>query len=158
MRRAAAIRYNGPAFDSVMPMSRFATAFSIMVLALTATSAGALDYGGAGACKKGFLWPFVRSEGDCPTDIEKSQGAPVPANPPAQAAPAPAAPGQVAAAGQTGAVPSGSASAPAAADSGALIDLDGGYKGSSGCTKGFLWPFVRRDGDCPTDIEKSQGR
>jgi hypothetical protein len=88
----------------------------------------------ASACEKGWLWPFVRKSGDCPTDANKNdvyRGGEVTqvsaknvpaddagaASPPASAAPAPA------------------GSAPA-------------------CEKGLFWPFVRKSGDCPTDTDK----
>jgi len=101
---------------------------------------------GEARCRKGWLWPFVRDPGDCLTDAEKGMGQSGPYRAEevvASAAPA-AGPGvtQVSAAGPAA---SGSSSgnvetAPSA----------------PACRKGWLWPFVRRDGDCPTDAERGR--
>lgn len=103
------------------------------------------------SCKKGWLWPFVREPGDCLTDAEKGNGqAGVYRAEEVVASAAPAAgPGvtQVSAAGPAG---SGSAGGGVEAPSG------GGGSAAPACRKGWLWPFVRRAGDCPTDAERGR--
>jgi hypothetical protein len=99
---------------------------------------------GDAPCVKGWLWPFVRNPGDCLTDAEKGSGqAGVFRAEDVVASATPAAgPGvtQVSAAG-TSASSSTGAGAPSAAPA---------------CRKGWLWPFVRRAGDCPTDAERGR--
>jgi hypothetical protein len=89
-------------------------------------------------CHKGLLWPFVRSDGDCPTDTERKEGKTVYGNP-AAVTPASAPPGAVVSA------------APASPQSTAQSN-------AASCHKGLLWPFVRSDGDCPTDTERKEGK
>lgn len=96
---------------------------------------------GEAPCKKGWLWPFVRDPGDCLTEAEKGNGdTGVYRAEQVVATAAPAAgPGgvtQVSAPGQ-------SASAPAP-------------NATPACRKGWLWPFVRKAGDCPTDAERGR--
>ncbi len=105
------------------------------------------------SCHKGALWPFVRSPGDCLTDIEKKEG-------------------------QTGVFGGGSAGVVPVSTTAVNTDNTGsGETASSGagntasttarndtsvpapepaCRKGLLWPFVRQPGDCPTDAEKKR--
>jgi hypothetical protein len=101
-----------------------------------------------GACAKGWLWPFVRKPGECLTDTERANGqtgvyradqvvaVATPAAGPAGVTPV-SAPGRAtteAPAGTTETTP------PPAA--------------TPACRKGWLWPFVRKPGDCPTDAER----
>jgi len=104
---------------------------------------------GEASCVKGWLWPFVRNPGDCLTNVEKTNGQTgvyradqVVAN----ASPA-AGPGvtQISASGPGGAAtPAGSTETPSNAE--------------PACRKGWLWPFVRKAGDCPTDAERGRRR
>ena len=101
-------------------------------------------------CAKGWLWPFVRNPGDCLTDVEKQSGqAGVYRADQVVASTAPAAgPGvtQVSAPGPAGAAtPAGGVETPPA-------------NAEPACRKGWLWPFVRKPGDCPTDAERGQRR
>lgn len=100
-----------------------------------------------GACSKGWLWPFVRNPGDCLTNAERDNGqtgvyradqvvaSAAPAAPPAGVTPV-SAPGRA-----TTETPAGSTETPPPA-------------AESGCRRGWLWPFVRRPGDCPTEAER----
>ena len=99
---------------------------------------------GAGGCNKGAFWPFLRDPGDCLTEQEKKEGHAgvyradeVVAQPSANTAVA----GQPTAVSAVSSAPQASASANAAA-----------------CNKGWLWPFVKSGGDCPTDIQKKDSR
>jgi hypothetical protein len=94
-------------------------------------------------CTKGLLWPFVKRAGDCQgTEPKKAGVGPVAqANTPAAAAPR--APAPVAAAANSGAVAVTPVGAPAAST-----------PVEPSCTKGALWPFVKKAGDCPTTAEK----
>jgi len=85
----------------------------------------------AASCGKGWLWPFVRESGDCPTAVEKKNGA-VAATPISATQPA--------------ATPDSAAALPATLPESGSNDAT--------CHKGLLWPFVRSDGDCPTDADK----
>ena len=95
------------------------------------------------SCNKGYLWPFVREPGDCLTATEKltdktgvyraGEVTQVSAN----NAPAGNAPAGDAGAGN----PPASAPPPPASS-------------APTCEKGWLWPFVRKSGDCPTGAEK----
>jgi hypothetical protein len=76
-------------------------------------------------------------------------GAPPAPQPPAANAAAPPA----AAAPVPGSAPAGQAVAAAQAPVAAEPEDRGGYVGRGGCSKGFLWPFVRKAGDCLTDAE-----
>jgi hypothetical protein len=101
-----------------------------------------------GACVKGWLWPFVRKPGECLTDAERANGQTgvyradqvVAVSTPAAGAPGVtpvSAPGRATTetpAGATETTPQ-----PAATPQ---------------CRKGWLWPFVRKPGDCPTDAER----
>jgi hypothetical protein len=93
-----------------------------------------------GSCSKGLLWPFVRDNGDCPTEIERAGGAKTPVSVPTSA------PAQATAVA-TPAVVTQVSAAPAAPATPA----------ATSCGKSWLWPFVRDAGDCPTAIEKSSG-
>ena len=93
-----------------------------------------------GACTKGWLWPFVRDGGDFLTDTEKSEASPA---------------------------TYGGGPAPVSQATAASLERQHGVSWNcrwracprrAPATKGWLWPFVRRDkGDCPTDTEK-EGR
>ena len=90
------------------------------------------------SCNKGYLWPFVREPGDCLTAAEKAtnkngvyRGAEVTQ---VSASNAPAGNAQAS-------NPPANAPAPTASSAPA-------------CQKSWLWPFVRKSGDCPTDAEK----
>ena len=92
----------------------------------------------APACNKGTFWPFVRSDGDCPTEVERKDGKTVYGNP---VAVTPASAATVAATGtRTPNTPE--------ADAGGATTVE------PACHKGTFWPFVREPGDCPTDAEK----
>jgi hypothetical protein len=95
------------------------------------------------ACSKGWLWPFVRNPGDCLTDAEKGNGQTgvyradqVVASASPAAGPAAT---QVSAPGA--ATPAGTTATQTAS-------------AEPACRKGWLWPFVRKPGDCPTDAER----
>ena len=90
------------------------------------------------SCNKGYLWPFVREPGDCLTAAEKQtnkngvyRGAEVTQ---VSASNAPAGNAQAS-------DPPANTPAPTASSAPA-------------CQKSWLWPFVRKSGDCPTDAEK----
>jgi hypothetical protein len=102
----------------------------------------------AAECKKGWLWPFVRGPGDCLTDAEKGNGqAGVYRAEEVVASAAPAAgPG----------VTQVSAAAPAASGSTGSTETASTGSAAPACRKGWLWPFVRRAGDCPTDAERGR--
>jgi hypothetical protein len=99
------------------------------------------------ACAKGWLWPFVRNPGDCLTNAEKGNGLTGVYRADqvvASAAPAAASSGvtPVSAPGRaTAETPAGSTETPPPS-------------AEPACRKGWLWPFVRRAGDCPTDAER----
>jgi hypothetical protein len=107
---------------------------------------------GAAPCAKGWLWPFVRNPGDCLTDVEKEGGQTgVYRADQVVASAATTSPGvtQVSAPGPAGAAtPAGGVETPTGGSSNA----------QPACRKGWLWPFVRRTGDCPTDAERGRGR
>jgi len=90
------------------------------------------------SCNKGYLWPFLREPGDCLTAAEKQtnkngvyRGAEVTQ---VSASNAPASNTQAS-------NPPANAPAPTASSAPA-------------CGRSWLWPFVRKSGDCPTDAEK----
>jgi hypothetical protein len=100
------------------------------------------------SCTKGWLWPFYRSAGDCLTDAEVREGqsgvygnastvAPV-VNAAAPAAPFAAAP----------------AAAPRAEIAPTAAEASATQTEAAQCTKGIFWPFMRKAGDCPTDVER----
>jgi hypothetical protein len=101
-------------------------------------SASSTPSSNAVSCNKGYLWPFLREPGDCLTAAEKQtnkngvyRGAEVT---------------QVSASNTTaGNAQAGNppANTPAPTASSAPA-----------CQKSWLWPFVRKSGDCPTDAEK----
>ena len=102
--------------------------------------------GGEAPCAKGWLWPFVRSPGDCLTEAERQNGETGVFRADQVVATAAPAAGptatQVAASGN--AAPNRTEAPPANTE--------------PQCRKGWLWPFVRRPGDCPTGIEQRQGK
>jgi hypothetical protein len=114
-----------------------------------------------------MLWPYVRNPGDCLTDGEVAAGArgvyngPVNTNPDIgamQQSPAPA-PVQPA---LPGAPPPAVSRAPAVslAPAGAPAPV-ANYNAvapttAADCTKGRLWPFVKKPGDCLTSVEKTK--
>jgi len=153
-------------------------------LAAPATAPAQVTYEGEGGCTKGLFWPFVRDPGDCLTDNERASGrtgtyrqdeivrepqasAPASVQASQTAAPAPAA--TPASTEPSAVTPAQSAASPAvqpqaepAADQAAGVvpasEERTEYLGEGGCTKGLLWPFVRRAGDCLTDAERQSGR
>ena len=102
-------------------------------------------------CTKGWLWPFVRKPGECLTGAERENGQTGVYRADqivASASPA-AGPGvtQISAPGTPVATPTpaGGSETPTAT-------------AEPACTKGWLWPFVRKRGDCPTDAERGRRR
>jgi hypothetical protein len=90
------------------------------------------------SCNRGYLWPFVREPGDCLTAQEKLTNK----NGVYRSAEVTQVSATNASAGDTGAGnPPANAPAPTATSAVA-------------CQRSWLWPFVRRSGDCPTDAEK----
>ena len=91
------------------------------------------------SCTKSVTWPFIRSPGDCLTTEEKKEGKKgvYAGGTGLTVTQASATPGQTVAA--QGATPAGGAATTPA---------------EPACTKGLLWPFVRRAGDCPTASEQ----
>jgi hypothetical protein len=100
-------------------------------------------------CKKGWLWPFVRDPGDCLTDAERQNGQAGVYRAEqvvASAAPVAAAPGVTPV---SASVPANAGSPPASQPVSQVP-----VEAAPACRKGWLWPFVRRPGDCPTDAER----
>jgi hypothetical protein len=95
------------------------------------------------ACRKGWLWPFIRDSGDCPTVIERSEGRTGAYGGSPAITQVSATPAQTPQAAPTSASPTPTATPPAAS--------------TPACSKGLFWPFVKSAGDCPTDTEKSEG-
>jgi hypothetical protein len=98
-------------------------------------------------CKKGWLWPFVRSPGDCLTDVERvnGQGGVYRADQVVATVTSAVAPGVT------------PVSAPVSAgvpSSEAAHTPQQPVETTPACRKGWLWPFVRKPGDCPTDAER----
>ena len=112
-------------------------------------SAPAVRRADDGACAKGWLWPFVRNPGDCLTNAERDSGQTGVYRADqvvASAAPAAASPGvtPVSAPGRASTeTPAGSTETPRPS-------------AEPACRKGWLWPFVRKAGDCPTDAERGR--
>jgi hypothetical protein len=108
---------------------------------------------GTFSCSKGYLWPFLRSAGDCLTDVEKKNGQKGVYGGGSGITPT--------AVSAVTAAPATSAQAPAATTgSSTPASADTAQSSSTGgatCHKGLLWPFVRDPSDCPTDIEKKAG-
>jgi hypothetical protein len=127
---------------------------AVPVTQVSATTASApIAAQASTGCKKGYLWPFVRDTGDCLTEVEKQAGQKgVYGNP--NAVPVT----QVSA--TTASAPiAASASAPSAAPASAPQSAPTTVSQTSSapaCHKGWLWPFVRDPGDCPTDTEKGK--
>jgi len=99
------------------------------------------------ACKKGWLWPFVRDPGDCLTEAEKGNGQAGVFRADqvvAVAAPAPSA------------APGGTQVAGGSSGSTGSVETASGGSTTPACRKGWLWPFVRHAGDCPTDAERGK--
>jgi hypothetical protein len=90
------------------------------------------------SCNKGYLWPFVREPGDCLTAQEKVTNK----NGVYRSAEVTQVSVSTAPAGDAGAA-NPPANAPTPPTSSAPA-----------CERSWLWPFVRRAGDCPTDAEK----
>jgi hypothetical protein len=102
---------------------------------------------GEAPCTKGWLWPFVREPGDCLTNVEKESG-------------------------QTGVYRADqvvASASPAAGPGVTQVSAPGSGGAATGrpeppvstepqCRKGWLWPFVRKPGDCPTATEQRTGR
>jgi hypothetical protein len=100
-------------------------------------NAGVASLGTTGpvACNKGWLWPFVRDSGDCLTETErKTNGSGVFGG---------------------GTATQASLTQPATSPNLSTASLPAS---SAGCSKGWLWPFVRDSGDCLTEAEiKNKG-
>jgi hypothetical protein len=119
----------------------------------------------AGDCTKGLLWPFMRSAGECLTQTEKAQGrigvydAAGEAqgnnnqlqNPPALQANKSTSPGEVSSGEKISATP---VRAPAAVHAEPSVQIQAPDAAPASCQKGLLWPFVREQGDCPTDQDR----
>jgi hypothetical protein len=103
----------------------------------TATPAASPTAAAAPSCSKSLLWPFVKSAGDCPTEEERKEGRIEPFGAGIAATPVNATP--AAATQAAGTATQSPNSSPAAAPA---------------CNKGWLWPFVKSTGDCPTDADK----
>jgi hypothetical protein len=101
-----------------------------------------------GPCVKGWLWPFVRKPGECLTGTERENGQTGVYRAEqvvASAAPA-AGPGvtPISAPGRVGAeTPAGGVETPP-------------VSAEPQCRKGWLWPFVRKAGDCPTVADRGR--
>jgi hypothetical protein len=122
----------------------------------------------AAECNKGFLWPFMRSAGECLTQTEKSQGmtgvfggaAEAQGSPATVQIPSAPQPNIAAASGDTSSAPKISATptaAPAASPAQASAVTPVPSAASPFCQKGWLWPFVREAGDCLTDQDRKNG-
>jgi hypothetical protein len=94
------------------------------------------------SCNKGTLWPFVREPGDCLTATEKltNKTGVYRADEVTQVSANTAPAGDAGAANTPANAPAGAPPPPASS--------------APVCEKGWLWPFVRKSGDCPTDAEK----
>lgn len=130
----------------------------------------------AADCNKGMLWPFVRTTGDCLTDVEIASGktgvytGPVNTNVDVSAIKPSETPVQnntVSSGGGSGLLGGPLLGGSSGGGNGALITstsvFGGGPTGPAAaatvnCTKGTLWPFSREPGDCLTDAEKKAGR
>jgi hypothetical protein len=129
----------------------------------------------AADCNKGMLWPFVRTTGDCLTDVEIASGktgtytGPVNTNVDVSAIKPSEAPvqntGSSSGSGLFGSSLFGSSTSNSGGG-GELITSDSifgaGAPDKSGaavtCNKGTLWPFQREPGDCLTAAEKKAGK
>jgi hypothetical protein len=107
----------------------------------SATSAPSTPNGNAVSCNKGYLWPFVREPGECLTAQEKVTNK----NGVYRSAEVTQVTASTASAADAGAgnPPANTTATPAPPTSSAPA-----------CERSWLWPFVRRAGDCPTDAEK----
>jgi len=105
-------------------------------------------------CHKGALWPFVRSAGDCLTDVEKKEGQTGVFGGGA-AGVTPVSTASVST-DKTGEAPAPSSGAGNARSTSTASNQPPATAPEPACRKGLLWPFVRRDGDCPTDTEKKR--
>jgi hypothetical protein len=80
-------------------------------------------------CTKGTLWPFKREPGDCLTADEKK-------------------------AGKTGVYGGEAAVAQVRAANAAAAQAPAPAPAAASCGRSWLWPFVRKSGDCETTAEK----
>ena len=78
-------------------------------------------------CTKGTLWPFKREPGDCLTADEKK-------------------------AGKTGVYGGGPGLTQVSATNGASTPAP--TRAATSCGRSWLWPFVRKSGDCPSEADK----
>ncbi|HEY4264064.1 MAG TPA: hypothetical protein VGM72_02000 [Micropepsaceae bacterium] len=159
----------------------------ISLVACVALS-GAAGFAGTGSalaadCNKGMLWPFVRTAGDCLTDVEIASGktgvynGPVntnvdlstvkPSEPPVQNNNDSNSGGLLGGSLFGGSLfGSGSGSSGNNSGDGALITSTSVFGGGPAsrtattvnCNKGTLWPFSREPGDCLTEGEKKAGK
>jgi len=101
---------------------------------------GSTQGGSTATCNKGWFWPFVRETGDCQTDIERRRNRN----------------GVYRADEVTQVSAVGNASAPAANAPivGEPASAAQPAAAAPACTKGWLWPFVRHERDCPSEGDK----
>jgi hypothetical protein len=83
-------------------------------------------------CTKGTLWPFKREPGDCLTADEKR-------------------------AGKTGVYGGGPGLTQVSATNGAANRGNAPAQRPAACGRSWLWPFVRKSGDCPSEADKQDG-
>jgi hypothetical protein len=110
------------------------------------------------SCNKSALWPFVRKPGDCLTTAEKKEGLKG-----VYGGGSGLVVTQVSAATGQPVVYQQVAPGPAVVDSNGQVVVQPAVQQpvqpavvTPSCTKGALWPFVRKPGDCPTSSEKKQ--
>jgi hypothetical protein len=144
----------------------------VSVVACVAFFAGT-GFAGTGSalaadCNKGMLWPFVRTAGDCLTDVEIASGktgtysGPVNTNVDVSAIKPSETPVQT---GSSSDIFGGPLFG-RGSGGGELITAASVFGGApkerpdtdAGCTKGTLWPFKREPGDCLTADEKKAGK
>jgi hypothetical protein len=124
-------------------------------------------------CTKGALWPFVKRPGDCQTGAEKKPhtgGVFCTYQKPGDCQTVPEKPvGVVTGYGAVGAVATAQAASRATSETGAPSPVEGTVlvtpvgqpldaAAVPNCTKGTLWPFVRKPGDCPTSAEQKRSK
>ena len=130
----------------------------------------------AADCNKGMLWPFVRTTGDCLTDVEIAAGksgvytGPVNTNVDVSAIKPNEVPAQNTGSTGGGGTGTGLLGAPlfvggTGDGNGALITGTSVFgaepaarpSSNASCNKGTFWPFQREPGDCLTAAEKRAG-
>ena len=126
----------------------------------------------AADCNKGMLWPFVRTTGDCLTDVEIAAGksgtytGPVNTNVDVSAIKPSEAPVQNTPS-SSGDPFGGPLFGGGTGDGGGALLVGSSVFGGApkervdtdaNCTKGTVWPFLREPGDCLTADEKKAGK